>query len=283
MHVCAMYTKILFFLIYIINIMSIYSLEYNITEYYTYDNITDNINNYEYIYRYNESQIRSKSEVLEIEEQYSLGMTFICKNDICTKLDFSYPGKFFIEIPDKNKNIKRYIINSYDYDSIKLHKIRNYRIEPVYNNCSTEEYDNRNFNSCKHYALISSKCTSDSQCLPNKCIDGYCMFNKENPTEFCTFIYSYSIYSGSHSYMHCGKATGDICETNEECASLICSEYGYCNPPKIPSDTDGLLELAQLFYLVCFCILSFMFFVVGRYIINFKKEINNYNQIKCKI
>jgi len=127
-----MCTKILFFIIYTINIMNIYSYELNITELYdidktkfknirkiyTYDNITDYIYNYNYIYQYDDSQIRNKSDVLEIEDENSLGMSYICKNDICTEIDRN-DMKFFIEIPDKNKNIKRYIMNSYNYDSIE--------------------------------------------------------------------------------------------------------------------------------------------------------------------
>jgi len=109
------------------------------------------------------------------------------------------------------------------------------------------------------------------------------MFNKENPTEFCTYIYSYSIFFGSHSYMHCGKTTGDICETNEECASLNCSKYGYCkNPPKGPSDTDGLIEIAQLCCLIIFIIIFIMIFVVSKYFIKFINE-NKNNKIKYKI
>ena len=127
-----MCTKILFFIIYTINIMNIYSYELNITELYdidktkfknirkiyTYDNITDYLYNYNYIYQYDDSQIRNKSDVLEIEDENSLGMSYICKNDICTEIDRN-DMKFFIEIPDKNKNIKRYIMNSYNYDSIE--------------------------------------------------------------------------------------------------------------------------------------------------------------------
>ncbi|KAG4104487.1 hypothetical protein H8356DRAFT_927033, partial [Neocallimastix lanati (nom. inval.)] len=70
----------------------------------------------------NESQIKNKSEVLEIEDEYSLGKSFICKNVICTKIDCKYM-KLFVKIPDKSKNIKRYITESYNYDRIKS-KIR---------------------------------------------------------------------------------------------------------------------------------------------------------------
>jgi len=54
------------------------------------------------------------------------------------------------------------------------------------------------------------------------------LFNKESPT-VCTYIYSHSFFFfGSHSYMHCGKATGRICETNEECTSIDCAKDSDC-------------------------------------------------------
>jgi len=277
-----MHAKNLFFLIiYIINIINIYSFElieneinFNITEIYTYDNITDYTNNSIHLSQYNESQIMKKTEILKNNN----GLNYLCKDDICTKIDIKNWKLSFVEIPDKNKNIKIYIKKSYTYNKIKSHKYPNYSIDHI-ENCTKEERDN--FGFCKYYALISFKCTSDSQCLTNKCIDGYCMFNKENPTEFCTSIYSYSIFLGSHSYMHCGKATGDICETNEECASINCSKYGHCkSPSKGPSDTDGLREIAQLFCLVCMIIIFFMVFIVSKYIINFIKENKNIDKIK---
>jgi len=228
-------------------------MKFNIKEFYTYDNITDFIDSSTHLTQYDESQIRNKAEVLKPEN--NIYSSYLCKDDICTNIDIKNRKLFFVEIPNKNKNIKRYIRKSYNYKSITSRKYRNYSIEYVYN-CTEEERDSQNFDSCEYNALISYKCTADSQCLTNKCVDGYCMFNKENPTEFCTRIYRHSLFFGSHSFMHCGKATGDICETNEECASLSCSEYGHCKiPPKGPSDTDGLAEFAQLAFLFCIIIL----------------------------
>ncbi|ORX79160.1 hypothetical protein BCR32DRAFT_246613 [Anaeromyces robustus] len=77
-----------------------------------------------------------------------------------------------------------------------------------------------------------------SQCLTNKCIEGACIFNKENPSEFCTDIYNY-FFIFKYSYMNCGKAIGDICKKNKECASKKCfnnSEYSYCGSVGGPSD-----------------------------------------------
>jgi len=52
----------------------------------------------------------NKSKVLEIEDKYSLGMSFICKNDIYSKIDFNYM-KLFIEILNKNNIIKDILRN----------------------------------------------------------------------------------------------------------------------------------------------------------------------------
>jgi len=49
---------------------------------------------------------------------------------IYTEIDCDYM-KLFIEIRDKNKNIKRYIMESYHYDNIKLYKRPNYKINYV--------------------------------------------------------------------------------------------------------------------------------------------------------
>ena len=188
--------------------------------------------------------------------------------------------KLFIEIPNKNKNIKRYITESYNYNTIKLYKRPNYEIEYV-NKCKNEEYNNQKFNSCEYHALISFKCTSDTQCLTNKCIDGYCMFNKENPTEFCTYIYSHTFFS-SHSYMHCGKLEGDICKTNKECASVKCSLYGFCKaPPKGPSDNDGINDFVEFILLAGISIPIFVYICFRCSIKPIKK--NRYNdKIKYK-
>ena len=73
-----------------------------------------------------------------------------------------------------------------------------------------EEEENKKFDTWRYYAIISFICTSVSQCLINKYIDGYYMityFNRENPTEFCVYIYSHSIF-GSHSYIHYDKLVG---------------------------------------------------------------------------
>ncbi|KAG4104490.1 hypothetical protein H8356DRAFT_1329707 [Neocallimastix lanati (nom. inval.)] len=106
-------------------------------------------------------------------------------------------------------------MESYNYDRIISDKIPNYT---------------------RYYAIISFICTSDTQCLTNKCIDGYCMFNIENSTEFL----------------------GEICKTNKECASVKCLRNGYCYaPPNRPSDSDGIYDIFEFFVYFCtLCIIT---------------------------
>ncbi|ORX78458.1 hypothetical protein BCR32DRAFT_282256 [Anaeromyces robustus] len=177
------------FFTYIINIQIKYSYELNNITLYTYENITDCKSGTNYISVYDKSKILNKNEVLKIKNKFNL--SYYCKNDICVEVN-RHDLPQFIEIPDKEGNIKRYISKSYTYNDLKL---KNYR----YN-----IYGGPNIR-------ISYKCSSDSQCLTNKCIDGACIFNKENP----------------------------------KCASKKCfnnSEYSYCGTVGEPSDNFGMFQ-----------------------------------------
>jgi len=147
-------------------------------------------------------------------------------------------------------------MESYNYDRIISDKIPNYTWDYVYR--YTKEEENKNFDTSRYYAIISFICTSDTQCLTNKCIDGYCMFNIENSTEFC--IYIYIIQFLYHLYIHCGNVVGEICKTNKECASVKCLRNGYCYaPPNRPSDSDGIYDIFEFF--VYFCTLYSNFYI----------------------
>eukprot|EP00833_Pecoramyces_ruminatium_P010668 jgi/Orpsp1_1/1184700/evm.model.c7180000090632.2 len=142
---------------------------------------------------------------------------FFCKNDICvlTKNDYS---EHVIEFPDQNNNTISYIIETCAYDKI------------IANDC----------NSIKN-------CTTDSECLSNKCFNNFCAFNEENPIVHCDNIYT----GGRTSYMYCGKAYGDTCKTNEECSSLKCSDYGYCKmQTNGPSDSESMAVVGYLYILL---------------------------------
>jgi hypothetical protein len=100
--------------------------------------------------------------------------------------------------------------------------------------------------------FISIKCTSDSQCLTNKCIKGACIFNERVHLNFVLIIYSYSLIFGGRSYRHCGKALGVICKKNKECGSKRCIkdlEYSYCRKPNRPSEYDYILGVLQIYLL----------------------------------
>ena len=212
---------------------------------YTYENVTKYIDHIvknqlfliSYINIYNKNKTLNKSKVLKIKNKFNL--SYLCKNDICVKVEYISMPKF-VEIPDGKGNIKRYISKSYTYRDLKLHN-----------------YDT--IKSVEPNIYLSYKCTSDSQCLTNKCIDGVCIFNEENPTEFCTSIYINLFIR--FSYMHCGKMIGDICKKDKECGSKNClSQKNICgNPPDGPSDsdiTDGLINL------ICLVIIIFIIYKI---------------------
>jgi len=242
--------------IYIINIQISYSYGSNDSMIYTYENITDyirrdkNIHYSRFIRAYNKNRTVNKTAVLKFKNRFNL--SYYCKDDICVEIDRELLP-IYIEIPDKKGNIKGYISKSHRYnEDLKLISERNIW------------YFNRNTD-------FIYNCTSNSQCLTNKCIDGVCIFNEENPFEFCTDIYI-NLFFFRFSYMHCGKPINDICKKNKDCGSENCqlkenintqSEEYICGmPPNGPSDSDaitGFINLirfvATIFIILCitFC------------------------------
>jgi len=219
-----MLIKQLIYFIYVINIQIVYS--YNL---YTYENITHYtsiegnkviINYKRYINVYDKDRTLSKSEVLRLKNKFY--DSYYYKNKICVRVD-SQSLPLFVEIPDEYHIIRRYICKSFSYNDFKL---GNYF---TITHAFKRDY-------------VSNNCTSDIQCLTNKCMNNICIFNEESPTEFCTNVYGYSIFFGKHSYMHCGKEYGDSFKRNKECASKNCLKDGVCSEGSYPSDTDGLLE-----------------------------------------
>ncbi|ORX51030.1 hypothetical protein BCR36DRAFT_397246 [Piromyces finnis] len=201
-----------------------------------------------YIY-IDKNKVLNKTEVLKLKNFY---ISYFCKNDICTEVNTNFL-KQFVEIPDDKGNIKRYISSACTYQKLKLNECSN-RICVSYNNEKEE---------CKIF--ISYKCNSDSQCLTNKCIDGMCIYNEENPTEFCTDVYINSIF-GRRSYRHCGKAIGDVCKRKRECASKECLKYlgySYCGIPSRPSDSDFVTVFAKLLFLTIAIIFIFIILCLG--------------------
>ncbi|KAG4103448.1 hypothetical protein H8356DRAFT_1645127 [Neocallimastix lanati (nom. inval.)] len=162
-----MYNKLLIHLLYIItNIQFIYS-NYLI---YTYDNITDYDDSSSHIFTYDKNNVLKKNDILGIKDTFYY--SYLCKNGFYEK-----------------SNVKRNIQKSLNYNNLHKHPTRmGIRI----NNCtSTNRQTNGQINeNCYTYIYISFRCNSDSQYLSNKCIDGYCIFNDKDPSEFCTDIYN---------------------------------------------------------------------------------------------
>jgi len=251
-----MYIKQLILFIYIVSIQIFYSNGLNTVFFYTYENITDYIvlaNKYHFdthIIEYDKYNTLNKRKVLKFKNHINL--SYYCKDDICVRVDRNnFPE--FVEIPDKNGNIKTYISRSFSYEDLKLHTY-SYLMHSKYNIClsSNGQLNNQGNEICYTEIYISFKCTSNSQCLTNKCTEGFCVFNEENPSEFCTdiyrYIYQYIPIFGRRSYMHCGKEIGDLCKTDNECGSKKCLKDGTCGAASAPSDTDGLYEFI---FLIC--------------------------------
>jgi len=242
--------SIIIYLIYIVNVQKIYSHELRNIKIFTHENITDYKGTNQYLYKYDENQIINKNEVLKIRNEINL--SYYCKNNNCIKVDRHYLPKF-IEFPDKEGNIKRYISKSYNYNDLEsddyfysIHELsKDYGCNNTQNNeiCYTDVY-------------ISFRCTSDSHCLTNKCIHNICVFNEENPIDFCTDIYSFSLIFGRRSYMYCGKTIGELCKIDNECGSKSCLEDGSCGNAGEPSEMDGLFEIIILIYSSIFLLIS---------------------------
>jgi len=92
-------------------------------------------------------------EVLKITNNYYT--SYYCKNDICVSIDYKY-NDIFVEIPDSKGDVIKYIVNT----------------------CR-----NDNTNEC------IKKCNINSECLSNRCLNNYYIFNEETPIINCDNIY----------------------------------------------------------------------------------------------
>ena len=168
---------------------------------------------------YEEGRVLSKDEVLKIKNEYFL--SFFCKNDTCVSTSYDY-GDYIIEIPDGNGNMIKYITETCTYDELK-----------TYNS------------GC------INKCTSDSQCLSNKCSRNCCVFNDETPVVHCDDIYTPPLYFKERSsYMYCGKAYKDTCKTDDECSSKKCYGGNCYMQDKGPSDSEYIGDAISRYIIV---------------------------------
>ena len=101
-----------------------------------------------------------------------------------------------------------------------------------------------NINDCK------TNCTTNLECLSNKCFNNKCIFNNENPIVHCDDIYDSNKIS---SYMYCGKAYLDTCNNNDECSSKSCDE-NYC--------LKQLLGPSYIYLIILFFFNSLIFLIL---------------------
>jgi len=103
---------------------------------------------------------------------------------ICVSIDYNYIDKTIEISNDKGETIK-YIIDACRIDNIDY---------------------------CK------TNCTTNIECLSNKCYNNKCIFNDETPIVYCDDIY----VGNKSSYMYRGKAYLDTCNNDDECSSKSC-------------------------------------------------------------
>jgi len=129
----------------------------------------------------------SIDDVLKIKNEDLV--SFYCKNVICVETDVTYEDET-ISIPDKYGNVTTYIAN-----------------------ICTDKMIVRN-------VCFGIECNTDSDCLSNKCANKHCVYNQEEPVMHCDSVYSFgSIFVDDKLYMHCGKAWGYDCQSDDECSS----------------------------------------------------------------
>jgi len=108
----------------------------------------------------------------------------------------------------------------------------------------------------------SSICKNDSDCLSNKCVNNFCVFNDETPIEHCDDIYTEpGFLRFRSSYMYCGKAAGDSCKDNNECSSKKCLS-NICNTQyKGSNDNEGATTVLSVIFVIIGIIIMFICFM----------------------
>ncbi|KAL6588336.1 hypothetical protein LY90DRAFT_517736 [Neocallimastix californiae] len=159
-----------------------------------------NIKNYTYIY---ENETLTKNEVSHLKDKDH--QSYICRNDVCVRID-SFYYEPYIEFPDENGNIRKYILPTTMREDIAMDE-SDYSLK-------TNEGDRLYF-----------KCNTDSDCLSNKCLNYVCIFNEQTSLTGCnSYTPPRSIFGSGRIYMHCGKLEGARCTTDDECSWDSCRE-----------------------------------------------------------
>ena len=127
---------------------------------------------------------------LQIQNEYFI--SFYCKNDICIAVRNDYSG-ICLSIPDENGKLINYIVKTCSLEKAIIGKCINSTSNALENKCS-------------------SICKYDSDCLSNKCVNKFCVFNDETPIVHCDDIYTEpGFLRFSSSYMYYGNPAGDSC------------------------------------------------------------------------
>ncbi|OUM61351.1 hypothetical protein PIROE2DRAFT_12644 [Piromyces sp. E2] len=220
-----MYTRFsiisIIFFICIFNNQISYSYGINDFLLYTYENITDYINNYEYIQYnnniqiYNKNRTLNKTEVLKLKHHHYIG--YYCKNDICVEVDVNYLPKY-IEIPYEKGNIKSYISKSYNYKDLKLGEHHDIvMLENPIEFC-TDIFINLAMFSYSYIhcgKTIGDTCKTNKECGSKKCRkDNTCGFPPEGPSDS-------SYIGGLLNLIYLGITIIVICITISWCYRII--------------------------------------------------------------
>jgi len=221
----------------------------------------------ELIYHFNttSSYIRNKpqnSTVQDYEILCEINRPHYCKDDVCVCMNDT-SIKPFIELPDKNGYIHRYILTTYatSYEIIISKYINSHNNETV-----------------------SIDCKIDTQCFSNKCIDNRCTYNADANVERCDFIYTRpTTFTPKQEYLNCGRMIGESCSKDADCSFKDC-ENGRCyinhyEPSEIDALWLGLQEMGfygTIFIIILIVIICYCCFVKRH------KKMNNNNNIEKK-
>jgi len=154
-----------------------------------------------------------------------------CKDNVCVCVNSSYITPF-IELPDKNGYIHRYILIPYGYSYDEV----------------ISSYINSNNNKTIH---VSTDCKTDNQCFSNKCFNSTCTYNINANVERCDMLYTKpTLSSPSNSYINCGRMIGESCTKATDCSFKNCNIRGECSSGHYePSETNVVTLGIQKLYL----------------------------------
>jgi len=211
-------------------------IQYISTANYEYTiNVESNYIPDELIYHFNTTTSLNKNNLLNSKSNRGIECSFYCKNDICLAVKQNNI-KPFIEFPDENGYIHKYILNPYTNDYKK----------------NLYEYNDSNNKTI----LVSTECKNDTQCLSNKCLYETCTYNENSNIERCDVMYTKAtIFSSSEEYIYCGKMIGESCKRNSECSykscDKICRSVFIQQPDKYKDDLDiGIIRFCIVIALI---------------------------------